>query len=135
MDLLFLLQSDRWSKSGIANKPNYNPDSIKTNSVQFAAICSHIGAALICHLLANISVFKIYSHKWMMNQSLMPSIALLRPLAYEDNNYFVYVCAVGILPIKVANYRYIWISIFCQNLSFRFITQVNYILAKWWLNA
>ena len=25
----------------------------------------------------------------------------------EDNNYFVYVCAVGILPIKVANYRYI----------------------------
>ena len=63
MDLLFLLQSDRWSKSGIANKPNYNPDSIKTNSVQFAAICSQIGAALICHLLANISVFKIYSHK------------------------------------------------------------------------
>ena len=24
----------------------------------------------------------------------MPSIALLRPQAYEDNNYFVYVCAV-----------------------------------------
>jgi hypothetical protein len=43
----------------------------------------------------------------MNDESELDAIALLRPLAYEDNNYFVYVCAVGILPIKVANYRYI----------------------------
>ena len=30
----------------------------------------------------------------MNDESELDAIALLRPLAYEDNNYFVYVCAI-----------------------------------------